>query len=240
MYLYKVSQTPKWPMVYDKSGLLMPVPLNGCIVNDNYRDSVDKFLRTKGMVYFLDLKILKTMDRMKLEPAQINDKLQYFNPKYKNLFIESISKCMNVIRVDEYKSNFYKCYQNLTAVVFPSKPNLLCISFVSQKKQVKAVKFIENIVYINAPIVDKNIKEGFMTIDFTNITSVLKTNGLTKALISFLCANHETRDQILMHSKKIPQCSNKKVRFSSRIYYNNDIPRFKITNKSILKPSRYR
>lgn len=243
MYIYRLQKSPKLPLIYDpKSGLTMPVGDDGNIVNDISKDSVQRFLKIKKDFYFPELNIFKSIKKLQLPSVDLNEfkailnKLAPFDPKYKSLFLEILRKYMLIISVDEYRRTYTKAYQNITGVVFASKPNLLCISFVSHKKQVRASKFNDTIQYVNAPIVDGNIKAGFMTIDFQRITSIAKVNALAKELLVFLSGSPLIKDQIQLYSKKITNKSEKKVRFSSRVYFNDEIPRPRIKNrKGILK-----
>lgn len=242
MYIYKVTRIPKWPSVYDpKTGILLPLSKENT-VNDPYKETIDKYLKIKSIFYFPHLSVMTSWTKMDLQEVTLPafkmmlSKIKPFDKKYKILFLETLCKYMPVIPVSDYVKNYNLSYVNITAVVFPSKPNVLCISFVSQKKQIRAIKFCEHILVTNANVIDKNIRAGFMSIDFSQITSVSKVNLLLKSLLSFLCEHEETRDQIQLYSKKIINKSNKKVRFSTRIYFNEDIPRpRKTTCKGILK-----
>jgi len=230
-------------LIYDpKSGLTMPLSPEGNIINDLSKDSVKAFLKVKNSFYFPDLNILKSLKKLPLPSVPIDefkgilDKLVTFDQKYKLLFLDILKKYMLIISIDEYRRTYTKAYQNITCVVFASKPNLLCISFVSHKKQIRASKFSDYVTYVNAPIVDSNIKAGFMTIDFSKITSIAKVNALAKDLLLFFSGSELIKEQIQMYSKKISNKSEKKVRFSSRVYFNDEIPKPRIKNrKGILK-----
>lgn len=243
MYIYKLTQAPKWPNVYDaKTGLLMPLAEGEFIVNDIYKDTIDRCLKIKSTFYFPSLGILKSPARQQMPGVSVSDfklilsKTKFFDGKYKNLFLQSLSKFMPVITVTDYMVSYRPSHVNITAVVFPSRPSVLCISLVSYKKQIKASKFCDLVVAVNANLIDRNIKAGFMTIDFSTITSVVKVNCLMKMFLSFICSDEIIKDQVHMYSRRIVSKSTKKVRFSSKVYCDGEIPRPKLRPmKSILR-----
>ncbi len=230
MHIYAIKP-PKGNTLYDpKSGLLTPPSGDILIVNDS---GVEKFMK-HPCVYFLELGVLKTNKKLTINAAQVPiekfsrmvSKLPKFDNKYKNLFIDKISKFVPVATAKEYLNNFSEAYQNITMVIFEGKPSVLCVSFVCHKKAFRASKFCPQIIYTGADLINRFVKAGYMTIDFSGVTSISKVNDLLKLVLQNICKDPVHIEQVKMHSQKMPKVSHsKKVRFSSRNYYNEQIPR---------------
>lgn len=198
-------------------------------------------------LYIEDIKVLmttKALNAKDLKPISKNDFMTYLNKKpsvrymvdnyvkYKQLFVEKLKKYMRVIPLVDYNSTYNESHTFVSVIVFNNniKNKWLTISVISTKNSLSSSKLnlSKDIIFSN----DKNIafnssldeyaKKGFLKINFENITSISKVDNLLKMFISSIEKTiPSSKEEIILYTKKISDAShNKKVRFSTRLYYN--------------------
>lgn len=155
--------------------------------------------------------------------------------KYKQLFIEKLKKYMNVIPLVSYNSTYNESHTFISTIVFNNniKNKWLSLSIVSTKNNLNSYKLDLSKEFISSNdksisfniTLDKYVKKGFLKINFENISSISKVDNLLKIfLLSIEKIVPSFSDEIGFYTKKISDTShNKKVRFSAKLYYDENI-----------------
>jgi hypothetical protein len=159
--------------------------------------------------------------------------------KYKQLFIEKLKKYMKVIPLIDYNSTYNESHTFISTVVFNNniKNKWLSLSIISTKNNLNSCRldlpkeFIssnDKSITFNSNL-DKYVKKGFLKINFENISSISKVDNILKLFIlSIEKIVPSFNEEIILYTKKISDTShNKKVRFSTKLYYDDSTPSIK-------------
>lgn len=198
-------------------------------------------------IYIEDIKILMTTKTFNSKDSKLiskNDFMAYLNKKptikctvdnyvkYKQLFVEKLKKYMKVIPLVDYNSTYNESHTFVSVCVFNNniKNNWLTLSIISTRNNLNSnrLDLPKDIIYSNDKSISFNssldgyVKKGFLKINFENITSISKVDNLLKMFISSIeKVIPSLKEEIVLYTKKISDAShNKKVRFSTRLYYN--------------------
>lgn len=200
------------------------------IVEDQTRN-IAKLIRNN--YYFTRLSILSTTAKLNLPEISQSKflldvaKLPASNEKYKQTFVDSLSKFMKVVPYETYKNNYSASFVHTSAVIFDNKdPRWLSMSIICTRSRFVSTRFCTLVAATASTVASVEawpvlVKSGFFKIDFSDITSVAKTNEIVKQLIQYLLVKIPAiSEEITLFRKAIPSCDKKKkVRFSSKVYY---------------------
>lgn len=160
---------------------------------------------------------------------------------FKKYFLDNISNYLQVVPYNDYINSYNESYRFVSIVVFDNKilNNWLTISLINTNTNMPSSKLkISNIsdkeiLFTNS--LDRYIKNGFCSIEFSGISSVSKCNNLIKLLlksIENIYPYFTDEVKFFKGTGKInSNYENKKVRFSSKLYTNlnkNSSPSFNI------------
>lgn len=155
--------------------------------------------------------------------------------KYKQLFIEKLKKVMRVMPLVNYNDTYNESHTFISTTVFNNniKNKWLSLSVISTRTNLSSSKLdlIKQFISSNDKSISFNstldiyIKKGFLKINFENVSSISKVDNLLKLFIlSIERIIPSFNEEIQLYTKKISDTShNKRVRFSTKLYYDNDI-----------------
>lgn len=209
-------------------------------------------------IYIEDVKTLITTKTFNLNNSKViskNDFMAYLNKKpssksivdnyvkYKQLFVEKLKKYMRVIPLVDYNSTYNESHTFISVVIFNNniKNKWLTLSIISTRNNLSSSKLDlpKDIIFSNDKSISFNssldgyVKKGFLKINFENISSISKVDTLLKLFISSIeKVIPSLKEEIVLYTKKISDAShNKKVRFSTKLYYNELIKK-SVANKN--------
>lgn len=150
--------------------------------------------------------------------------------KYKNIFVNIISKYIQVIPYSTYLDTYNESFRFTTIVIMDNRSanRWLTMSIVNTNKPISSSRLKicsisdKDISYTSTNNFDSYIKSGFCAIDFSDMTSVSKINSFVKELISSIEKIYpDILAEIKYYSQSTYKSKNeKKVRFSTKLYVN--------------------
>lgn len=212
------------------TGISSPCKSKYTIVEDQTRN-IAKLVRNN--YYFTRLSVLATTTKLNLPEIPQSkflsevSKLPQSNEKYKQAFVECLSKFMKVLPYETYTNNYSASFVHTCAVIFDNKdPRWLSMSIICTRSRFISTRFCQEVAATASTVASVEewpilVKSGFFKIDFSSISSVARVNLLTRQLLQYICSRVPTaKEEISLFRKAIPSCDQKKkVRFSSKVYY---------------------
>ncbi len=200
---------------------------------------------------FLSNEIIKKVDAIEYLNKEFSNisKTISNSINFKKYFLDNMSNYLQVVPYSDYISSYNESYRFVSMIVFDNKilNKWLTISLINTNAHMPSSKLkISNIsdkeiIFTNS--LDKYIKNGFCSIDFSEISSISKCNNLIKLLlksIENIYSEFSSEVKFFKGNGKINTNSkNKKVRFSSKLYTDsnkNSNPSFNIKKYKNGKP----
>lgn len=148
--------------------------------------------------------------------------------KYKQMFVDIISKYIQVVPYITYQTAYNESFRFTTIVIIDNRCSnkWLTMSIINTNKPISSSKMKigefgdKDIAYTSTKNFDSYVKSGFCVLDFSGITSASKVNSLVKNIISSI---EKIYPDILSEIKYYCQSAhksknNKKVRFSTKVH----------------------
>lgn len=148
--------------------------------------------------------------------------------KYKQMFVDVISKYIQVVPYITYQTVYNESFRFTTIVIMDNRCSnkWLTMSIINTNKSISSSKMKigelgdKDIAYTSTKNFDSYVKSGFCVLDFSEITSASKVNALVKRIISSIEKIYpEILSEIKYYCRSAHKSKNdKKVRFSTKVH----------------------